>query len=324
MTTIRTAGWAAGLVIGLTPAAPQVAAEPWPQRIVRMVVPVGAASATDSTARIFADRLANRWKQPVVVENRPGADGLIGVAAFVAAHDDHALLFAPGFPISVIPVVREKLPYDPARDLVPVASAVDSFGAVAVPSSTKVTSLAELVGRARSQPGKLNCYAASGVFPYLLTGFFKEQALDLVSISYREQNLAIQDFGEGRIDLLLSTTASVLPLVQAGKARLLAVTNNRRSPTLPQVPTVTEAGYPELQFEGFQGFFGFRGMSTELRDRIAGDIAAAADDPRLAARLAAIDQFAHATTPAEFSSMIESQQAKIADIVRRTGMKPAL
>jgi tripartite-type tricarboxylate transporter receptor subunit TctC len=324
MTTAQMSGLALSLVVGLTAAAPPVAAGSWPQRMVRVVVPVGAASATDSTARIFAARLAERWKQPVVVENRPGADGLIGVAAFVAAHDDHALLFAPAFPISVIPVVHEKLPYDPARDLVPIASAIDSFGSVAVPTLSKVTSLAELVARARSQPGKLNCHAASGVFPYLLAGFVKEQDLDMVSISYREQNLAVQDFGEGRIDLLLSTTASVLPLVQAGKARLLAVTNNKRSPTIPEVPTVTEAGYPELGFEGFQGFFGFRGMSIELRDRIAADIAAAADDPVLAARLAAIDQSPHATTPAEFLSMIESQRAKIADIVKRTSMKPAL
>jgi len=290
MTTIRTAGWAASLITSLAAATPPVAAEPWPQRTVRLVVPVGAASATDSTARIFADRLANRWKQPVVVENRPGADGLIGVTAFVAAHDDHTLLFAPGLPISVIPVVRKRLQYDPRRDLVPIASAIDSFGAVAVPISLKVNSLAELVARARSQPGKLNCFAAAGVFPYLLAGFVKAQGLEMVSISYREQNLAVQDFGEGRIDLLVSTTGTVLPLLQAGKARILAVTNHRRSPTLPEVPTAAEAGYPELQFEGFQGFFGFRDMSVELRDRIAADVAAAADDPDVAARLAAMDQ----------------------------------
>jgi tripartite-type tricarboxylate transporter receptor subunit TctC len=110
-------------------------------------------------------------------------------------------------------------------------------------------------------------------------------------------------------------------LVQAGKARFLAVTNSRRSLTVPDVPTVTEAGYPELTFEGFQGFFGSRGMSAELRDRIAADIDAVAADPVLVARLDALAQLARATTPTEFAHMIEDQRAKIADIVRRTGMK---
>src|SRR5215831_10067696 len=142
MTTVRIGALAAGLALCLAAVAPAAAAEPWPQHMVRVFVPTGPGSATDTAARIFVDRLANRWKQPVVVENRPGADGLIGVSAFVAAHDDHALLFSPAAPVSVHPVVREKLPYDPARDLVPISSATDSFGTIAVPTSLNIASLA--------------------------------------------------------------------------------------------------------------------------------------------------------------------------------------
>ena len=320
MTKVRTSALVASVVIGLATAT-AAAAETWPQRLVRVFVPVGAGSATDTAARIYADRLSERWKQPVVVENRPGADGLIGVSAFVAARDDHALLFSFAAPISVYPVVREKLPYDPARDLVPISSATDSFGSLAVPTSLNISSLAQLVAYARARPGKLNSHATSGVFPYLLAGFLQSEGLDVMQISYREQNLAMQDLGEGRLDLLMTPVGAILPVVQAGKARFLAVTNSRRSLTVPDVPTVHEAGYPELAFEGFQGFFGSRGMSAELRDRIAADIGAVAADPVLVARLDALAQLAHATTSTEFAGMIEDQRTKIADIVRRTGMK---
>ena len=320
MTKVRTSALVASVVIGLATAT-AAAAETWPQRLVRVFVPVGAGSATDTAARIYADRLGERWKQPVVVENRPGADGLIGVSAFIAARDDHALLFSFAAPISVYPVVREKLPYDPARDLVPISSATDSFGSLAVPTSSNISSLAQLVAHARARPGKLNSHATSGVFPYLLAGFLQSEGLDVMQISYREQNLAMQDLGEGRLDLLMTPVGAILPVVQAGKARFLAVTNSRRSLTVPDVPTVHEAGYPELAFEGFQGFFGPRGMSAELRDRIAADIGAVAADPVLVARLDTLAQLAHATTSTEFAGMIEDQRTKIADIVRRTGMK---
>jgi tripartite-type tricarboxylate transporter receptor subunit TctC len=319
MTKVRASALVASVVVGLT-AATATAAETWPQRMVRVFVPVGAGSATDTAARIYADRLGERWKQPVVVENRPGADGLIGVSAFVAARDDHVLLFSFAAPISVFPVVREKLPYDPARDLIPISSATDSFGTIAVPTSLNIASLAQLVTYARARPGKLNGHGTSGVFPYLLAGFLQSEGLEVTQISYREQTLAMQDLGEGRLDLLMTAVGAVLPVVQAGKARLLAVTNSRRSLTVPEVPTVLEAGYPELAFEGFQGFFGSH-ISRELRDRLAADICAVAGDPVVVARLEAIGQLARATTPSEFAGMIESQQAKIADIVRRTGMK---
>jgi len=270
-------------------------------------------------ARILTERLTGRWKQPIVIENRPGADGLIGVAAFAATQDNHVLMFSPAAAVSVYPVVRERVPYDPIRDLIPIVSATDSFGSVSAPASSNIASLAHLVSQARAQPGKLNAYAVPGAFPYLLAGFLRSERLDMVRVSYREQNLAVQDLGEGRLDLMLGTLASILPVIQAGKVNVLAVTNGKRSPTLSQVQTVIEAGYPELEFEGFQGFFGSRGMSNELRDQIAADVAVVTRDPEVVGRLTAIGQVARATTPAEFSSMIERQRAKMEEIVERTG-----
>jgi tripartite-type tricarboxylate transporter receptor subunit TctC len=307
---------AAGFLIGF--AAAGVAAQPWPQRTVHLVVPFGTGTP-DVVARLYAERLAARWQRPVIVENRPGAEGLIGVTAFAGMHDDHTLLFSPAAPISVFPFTQEKVAYDPARDFVPLSSAGDTFGCIAVPASLNVGSLEELVKLARAQPGKLNWTSGGGAFPTLLAGFAKSAGLDMVQVSYREQNLALQDLAEGRVQVLGTTLTPLLPFTRAGKIRLLAVTNKRRAPIAPEVPTATEAGYRELEFEGLVGFFGWRDMPADLRDRISADIRAVAADPVLVERFTKAGQIARGSTPAEFAGAIEEQRAKIEAIVRLVG-----
>ena len=313
MLRLRTGVLATSLVIGLIAPATALAAEPWPQRPVRLIVPIGAGSGSDVAARQFAERLAERWKHPVVVENRPGADGLIGTIAFAGMRDDHTLLFSPAAPISVFPQVR---------DLVPITSATNTFVMLAASETLKIESLPQLIALARSHPGKLNWSSGGGALTYLLAGFVKSAGLDMVAVSYREQNLALQDLAAGRLQVMITVLAALLPSVQSGKAQLLAVTNDRRAPSAPEVSTVTELGYPELAFEGLWGFFGGRDTPSERRDRIAADVRSVATDPVLAERLAAIGQIARASTPAEFSAAIEAQRAKIASIVKLTGSKP--
>jgi tripartite-type tricarboxylate transporter receptor subunit TctC len=283
---------------------------------VRVIVPLGSGSAPDVAARLYAERLAARWKRPAIVENRPGAEGLIGVTAFAGMRDNHVLLFSPAAPISVFPFTQERLTYDPARDFVPISSAIDTFGSIAVYSSLKVTSLAELVTLARARPGKLNWSSGGGAFPTLLAGFAKTAGLDVVEVPYREQNLAIQDLAEGRIQILATTLTPLLPSAQAGKIRLLAVTNKRRAPIAPEVPTASETGHAELEFEGLVGFFGWRDMPAALRDRISADIRAVAADPVVAERLAAAGQIVRGSTSAEFADAIEEQRARIETLVR--------
>jgi tripartite-type tricarboxylate transporter receptor subunit TctC len=312
----RIAVRAVGTIIGLLATAGAVAAEPWPQRAVRLVVPIGSGSGPDVAARLYAERLAAYWRRPVVVENRAGAEGLLGAIAYAGLHDDHALLFSPAAPISVFPYTQKNLAYDPARDFVPVSSAIDTFGSIAVPASLNIKSLGELVALARAQPAKLNWSSGGGAFPTLLAGFAKTQKLDVVQISYREQNLAVQDLGEGRIQLVATTLTALLPAAQAGKIRLLVVTSKARAPSAPEVPTARESGYPELEFEGLIGFFGGRDMPAALRDRISADIGAVAGDPILAERLARAGQLVHASTAAQFAGAIEEQRARIEAIVR--------
>lgn len=320
--TFRMARSTACLVGAMIAISTAVAAEPWPQRTVRLTVPFGSGSGPDVAARLYAERLALRWQRPVIIDNRAGAEGLVGVTAFATMRDDHALLFSPAAPISVFPFTHDKLAYDPARDLVPVSSAIDTFGSIAVPASLKVASLAELVALAREQPGKLNWTTGGGAFPTLLAGFAKTNDLDVVQVSYREQNLAIQDLAEGRVQIMATTLTALLPQARAGKVRMLAVSNKRRAPMAPEVPTAAESGHRELEFEGLVGFFGGRDLSAALRDRVSADVRAVAADPTLGARLAAAGQLARASTAEEFSAAIEEQRAGIEAIVRRIKERP--
>ena len=294
-------------------------AETWPQRPVRMIVPIAPGSSPDVAARVFAERLAVRWGQPVIVENRPGADGLIGTAAFAAAAEDHALLFSFAAPLTVYPVIQEKLSYDPVRDVVPISTATETFGTISVPASLPVATLSELVALARSRPGQLNWAAGGGAFPILFAGFVKAAGLDMVQISYRDQNLAIQDLAEGRIQVFATPMTPLLPLVNAGKIHVLAVTNKKRTPLWPDIPTVTESGYPDLTFEGFIGVFGPRGIPDDRREHISSDMRAVAAEHAVAERLAGTGQIVSGSTPAEFSAAIVEQRARMETIVRLIG-----
>lgn len=313
----------ASLTSALILTLPSARAESWPQRAVRVIVPFGAGSGPDFAARLFADRLSLRWKQPVIVENRPGADGLIGTAAFVNLRDDHVLMFSAAAPLSVLPVLQSKLPYDPARDVVPISSAADTFGAVATSASLKAESLVDLVTLARSRPGQLNYHAVAGAFPILFAGFAKTAGINMAYVSYRETNAAVLDLAEGRIQVMLGTLPPLLPQVNAGKVRLLAVTNKTRAPIMPKVPPVSEAGYPALTYESIAGFFGPRDMPAERRDRISADVREVATEDAVGQRLAVVGQIARGSTPAEFAAAIEEQRIQISSIATVVGSKPA-
>ena len=291
-------------------------AQSWPQKSVRLILPLGPGSATDVTARLFAERLAERWGQPVVVENRAGPDGLLAVMAFVRAHDEHTLLFSIGGPVTINPVSHAKLDYDPDRDLVPIAPASDSFLAIAVNPSLGVSSIDDLIKLAKAQPGKLSWAATPGLPQFIFAGFVKDAGLDMVQVAYRDFSPALRDISENRIQVAATGLLPLLPFAKDGKVKLLALTNRERSPAAPELATAREIGHPELSADGFQGFFGWRGMPDALRDRIAADVRAVGADPALGEKLAVLGQAVRIGTPADLAAMIAEQRAKIAGIAQ--------
>jgi tripartite-type tricarboxylate transporter receptor subunit TctC len=313
--TIRALCLLALFAATMTCASTPARVETWPERTVRIIVPLPAGLATDLAARLFAERLSTRWGQPVVVENRPGADGIVAVTSFISARDDHVLLFSFAGPISINPLIHDKLPYDPVRDLVPIAAAIDNFFAIAVSTPTGVRSLRSFIEAARARPEKFNWAATAGLPQFIFFALQKRAGLALTQVPYRDFTPALQDFSENRIQVVVTTPAILMPAIESGKARLLMVTNRQRSPIASGVPTAEEAGFPELTFEGVVGFFGGRDLPVALRDHIAGDIAAVAEGSEISSRLRSLGIALRIGTPAQFSAAIEEQRAKVREIV---------
>jgi tripartite-type tricarboxylate transporter receptor subunit TctC len=295
-------------------------AEPWPQRTVRVIVPLPPGAATDLAARLFAEKLAARWRQPVVIENRQGADGIPAVSGFVNARDDHTLLCSFAGIITINPLTYEKLPYDPIRDLVPVASIAENFVGIAVSAMLKVKSLDGFVKAARAQPNQLSWAATPGIPLYALAALQNSTGVEMVQVSYRDFAPALQDVGEGRIHVIATGLSLMLPQIEAGKIRLLMLNSRQRSPQAPDAPTASETGHPELTFDSVVGFYGWREMRADLKERIAADVRAVAADQIIAARLASSGSALRVGTPAEFAAAIERQRTQIAAIART--MKP--
>jgi len=305
-------------------AAPAIRAQAYPARTVHFIVPFGPGSGTDIAARMFAERLTTRWGKPVVVENRPGGDGMVAISAFVGANDDHSLLLVPAGTFAVHPYEHDKLPYDPDHDLLPIAGLAVIVLAISVSASLGINSLDALVAFARANPGHLNAAAANGNSDFLLSGFLKSANLQIAKVPYRDIMQAPNDLGEGRIQVLSSSFVIVQAPMQAGRVKVLAVTSRERAPTAPDVPTAAEAGYPALELESRMGLFGPRGMPMALRERIAADLReVAADDPLIATRLAATGQILKVNGPAEFGASVEELRAKLAAIAKAVGMKAA-
>ena len=315
------AGLVAGLALPATPSQAQAPAQAWPQRPVKFIVPLGPGSGADIGARLLADRLPARWGKPVVIENCPGADGLVAIQAFVNAADDHTLLYTPAGSFTVHPLQYSKLPYVP-EDLVPIARVSNTIIAIGVPTSLKIGTLAEFVKHARAESGKLNAAVVSGITEFTFDYFVKTSGLSIAKVPYRDIVQAATDLSEGRVQVMMSSYAILQPHVQAGRIRVLAVTGHERTSILPAIPTANESGFPALEVEGLVGLFGPRGISNELRQRIGADVAAVAADPTIAERLAATAQVPNPGGPAEFAAAIDRQRAQIATIAQALGPIP--
>ena len=307
--------------LALVTSATSSPAQTWPQRPVKFLVTLGPGSGIDIGTRLLADRLSKRWDQPVVVENRPGGDGLVAISAMIAAQDDHVLLASPTSSFTAHPFVYKNVPYKP-EDLQPIARVSNTIIVIAVPTELPVKSLAELVALARAQPGKLNWAGTTGAIDFLVAGFLRKAGLSLSKVPYRNQVEAVNDLAAGRIQFNETAYAIVRPQVQAGKVKLMAVTNGVRAPVLPDVPTVTEAGFPDLALDGLVGFFGPPGMPLPLREHIAADVAEVGADPAIAARLNDTGQLPNFSGPAEFHAAIEHQRARVAAAAKELGIVP--
>jgi tripartite-type tricarboxylate transporter receptor subunit TctC len=288
----------------------------WPERAVRMIVTFPAGSANDAAARIFADALSRKWKQPVVVEDKTGAEGTLGVGSFVASQDSHALLYTVAGSITVAPLLIDKLPYDVDRDLLPIASTTAIVLTLAVSNALSVHSIPELIRMLRENPGKYAWTSGPTLPHYVFAAFLKRNGLEMNFVGYRDAAQPQADLGEGRIQVLVtSLTASSLP-VETGKARFLAVINPTRAAALPDIQTVRELGFPELEVEGMSGVFGSKAIPEQVRDQIAMDFAEACRVPEIRQKLQATGHLVLSGTTDELKAGIAKQRAWVNEITK--------
>jgi tripartite-type tricarboxylate transporter receptor subunit TctC len=319
---MRTALRISGLIAAALAWAAPAAAQTWPQRSVRFIVPLGPGSGTDIGARLLSDRLAKHWGQPVVVENKPGGDGIVAISAFINARDDHILLFAPTSSFTAHPYMHDNLPYRP-EDLAPIARVSNTIISMTVPAALPVRSLKELIDLVRAQPGQINWAGVTGGLSLMWEGFLKKEGLTMAKVPYRNAVDAANDLAQNRVQFYRAALAIVQPQLQAGTIRLIALSNSARAQVAPDVPTAAEAGYPWLEFDGLVGLFGLPDMPVALRERIAADVKAVmAADPTVTERLTLTGQIVNSGGPAEFAKATDDQRARLAAATAAIGIKP--
>jgi tripartite-type tricarboxylate transporter receptor subunit TctC len=302
---------------------PSATAEQWPQQTVRIIVPFPAGGGVDVAARIIADGLAKRWERPVVVENKPGAETTIGASAFVGARDGHTLLYTTFGTLTVAPLTMEKLPFNPETDLVPLVPAASIVVAITVTSSLPIHTLAELEAVIRAKPGQL-AWASSPTLPrYVFATFLKQRGLEMNYVAYRDASQFQIDLGEARIHALITALQTSAAPVAAGKGRILAVTEPRRSIIVPDVPTAAEAGYGEFTFVGGAGLFGWKDIPNSIRDRVIADVNAVLADVAVAAKLKSAGQQVIGGGPELLKGLVEQQRARVLEISKSINLKSA-
>jgi len=309
-------------VLGILHAAPAIAqAQAWPQRTVRFILPFGAGSATDIAARLMGERLTARWGKPVIIENRPGGDGLVAINAFVSANDDHVLLYASSASFLAHPYTQEKLSYDLERDLAPIARVTDTVLSVAVPGSSEIKTISDFLTAARAAPDKYNAAGAAGLPEFTVDAFIKSQNLKITKVPYRDVVQAARDLAEDRIQFVLSSVAIMTALAEAGKVRIIAIAARQRSPLFQNIPSVVEAGYPGLVVETTAGLYGPKGMPLELRKRIGADLIDAANDPEVTTKISSTGQDVRTGGPEELAATLKQQTANTAAVAKILGME---
>lgn len=308
------------LVSAVAPVAAQGDARPWPQRNVRLVLPFGAGSSTDIMARLLGERLQAKWGQPVIVENRPGGDGLLAVGTFVQAKDDHVLFFAPTSTFCMHPYQHANLPYDPARDLNPIVKLSRALLVLAAPQSLPANDLKEFVALVRANPGTMNYGMTPGFTEFVFEGFLREQQLTMSKVPYRDITQAPTDLGQNRIQILGVTHAVASAQMQAGRVKLLAVSAAKRSDLAPDTPSVVEAGFPSLQSLSLIGAWGPPSMSLGLRKRIAGDMSVLLEDAEIARRLRAASHVLEPAGPEQFAIELKQLEEQVAGIAKVLGV----
>jgi len=305
-------------------ASPLVQAQAWPTHPVRIVVPAPAGSSLDIIARVLANPLKDRWGQPVVVDNKPGAGGMLGVdVAAKAPPDGHTLAVGFNGPIAFAPFLYKKMPYDPGKDLLPVVMTTSQPNVLAVNAALPVKTVKEFVDWARARDGKANYSSlGQGSSAHLTMALMMNEAgFAATHIPFNGSPPAAMAVAQGEADATFMVAPALLPHVKAGKVRLLATSAAQRPDSLKDLPTLAEAGYPQVESLAWNGLFTAAGTPAAVVQKINADVNAALRDPAVKAVLDSQGLTAVGGSAEDFKRVLDSDARRWGAIIQKVGIK---
>ncbi|HSF46862.1 MAG TPA: tripartite tricarboxylate transporter substrate binding protein [Burkholderiales bacterium] len=313
---------AAAAVLG--PGTAGALVQEYPKKPITMIVPYPAGGATDILARALGEKLTASLGQQVVIDNRPGANGNIGAQiAAKAAPDGYTLLMSPASTLTHNPSLYSKMPFDPLKDLAPISIVAETPMVVVVNPAIPAKSIKELVDLAKSKPGALSFASpGTGSSPHLSGELFKVMTkTDMVHVPYKGAAPAVTDLVGGQVQLMFDTIVSSLPHVKSGKLRALAVTPAKRSPLLPELPTVAEAGVPGYEATTWFGLLAPAGTPKPIIEKLHNEVVKILKTPDMKSRLDQLGAEPIGNTPEEFTAAMKQEMAKWAKVVADAGIR---
>lgn len=295
----------------------------YPNKPIRIVVPFGAGSATDLISRVLGNSVSAAVGQPVVVDNKAGADGAIAASEVAkAAPDGYTLLMATNSPLSVVPAMKKSPPYDPIADFTPITDVGRYTFFVVVNPSVPAKSLPELVQYAKANPGKIN-YATGNTTGIVSSALLASLAkIDMVHVPYKTEPQVMPDLVSGRVQMMFASSTTSMPLIRDGKLRALVTTLPRRSHLLPDVPTIAEAGYPTFSIISWAGLYGPAKMPAEVTARLNKEFVAAMGRPDVQEAMQKQAFVLTPSSPEKLAAWTREQLESYRNILKAVGIQP--
>ena len=321
----RSAGLALVLLAAPALLAGEARAQAYPSRPIRLIVPFPPGGSTDILSRALGQKLSEGLAQPVLIDNRPGAGGSIGSeAAAKAAPDGYTLVMGQLGPLAVSPAIYKNLPYDPVKSFAPVSLMAMVPSVLVVNPQVPAASASELIAYARANPGKLTYGSAgSGSTSHLTTEYFKlATGTDILHVPYKGVGPMLTDLISGQLSMGINGAPAVMPHVNSGRLRALAVTGSARLPSLPQIPTLIESGVKGFDASGWYGILAPAGTAREIVMKLNAEIRRIMQTPELRSRLDNEGAIPAAGSPEEFTAFIVAEIARWGAVLKRAGIEP--
>jgi len=302
---------------------PWTAQAQFPAKSIRVVVPFPAGSATDTVTRVLSASVSQAIGQPLLVENKAGADGAIAAAEVAKSPaDGYTLLMATNSPMSAVPAMKKVPPYDPVADFTPITDVGRYTFFIVVHPDVPAKSLAELIAYARANPGKLN-YATGNTTGIVSTAFFAAQAqIQMVHVPYKGEPQALTDLVAGRVQVMFCSSGTSVPMIREGRLRALVTTLPRRTHLMPEVPTIAEAGMPQFSITSWAGLFGPAKMPRAVVERLNREFVAAMGRADVQAAMEKQAFALSPSSPERLADLVKEQMESYRSTLRAAGVEP--